>query len=86
MRKSALRRTRSLMPFRRLGWAIQTDTGYIGQYWFDDVPERRFAGHRLMIWETRREARAALTRIRVTYGFRTARVVRVVVTVRAAHA
>jgi hypothetical protein len=44
------------------GWALETGGGrLIGVGWFQDsTPWNRQAGHNLMVWPTRREARAAL--------------------------
>ena len=76
-----------MTPAERGGWAIQVNSGrfigvarFIGVGWFaPEVPWDRYAGHNLMVWPTRREARTAMPRIRRSYP--DAQVVRVVVTV-----
>ena len=66
------------------GWALDTGDGrLIGVGWFQDsTPWNRQAGHNLMVWPTRREARAALRdRLGLRGCFPRARVVPVSVTV-----
>ena len=62
-------------------WAIALveRPGFIGRYW--GLPSLaihpNFTGYRTAVFETRREARATLDKVRIPYGFPKARVVRV---------
>jgi len=71
---------------RRLYWAIQTRgqfagkprPGYIGVYWFQPgYNHPPFQACTTALFKTRREAREHLPRVKIPYGHRTARIVRV---------
>lgn len=61
------------------GWAIQTDPDVLGRFigvgWFDQDPHKTVVTTQLFC--TRREARAAIGRVRIPYGFPRSQVVRV---------
>lgn len=68
-----------------LGWAIDLGNGhFVGRYWGDPVTliPRNYSGYRSAVFETRRIACEALKTVGTLYGFWSARVVRVKVTIR----
>ena len=61
-------------------WMIATGDGaYIGRYWRYPVP-LHLGGHRFAAWPTRVEARAELTRVRLSFPRASVRRVTVTIT------